>query len=88
MRIISGFHIREILDEIIAVPTGEAAVRLSGIIGLNPVGRFLFEELQSEHTEQTLIAALMAEYEVEQETAEADVREFLDNLRSSQLLEE
>lgn len=88
MRIISGFRIREILDEIIAIPTGDAATRLSGIVSLNPVAKFLFEELTNEHTEQSLVSAMMNEYEVDQPTAEADVKEFLEYLRSFNLLEE
>lgn len=88
MRIISGFHIRTIVDEIIAVPTGEAAKKMSGIVSLNPVSKFLFEELRNEHTEQSLVSALMNEYEVDQTTAEADIREFLDYLRSFHLLME
>ena len=88
MHIVRGFCIREILDEVIAVPNGDAAQRLSGIVSLSPVARFLFEELENEHTEQTLVSALMNEYEVDQSTAEADIREFLEYLRSFNLLDE
>ena len=88
MRIINGFHIRMIADEIIAVPTGEAAKKLSGIVSLNPVSKFLFEELRNEHTELSLVLVLMNEYEVDHATAEADVEEFLQYLRSFNLLEE
>ena len=62
MRIVSGFHVREILDEVIAVPTGEAAGKLSGIVGLNEVGRFLFERLNRECTEQELVQAVLDTY--------------------------
>lgn len=86
MRIISSFHVRKIADEIVAVPTGEAAKKLSGIVSLNPVSKFLFEELRNEHTEQSLVSALMNEYAVDQCTAEADIKEFLDYLRSFNLL--
>lgn len=88
MRIVRGFCIREILDEVIAVPSGDAALRLSGIVSLSPVARFLFEQLENEHTVQSLTAALMDEYEVDQATAEADIQEFLEYLRSFNLLEE
>lgn len=88
MRIVSGFRIRRIADEIVAVPTGEAAKKLAGIVSLNAVTKFLFEELGNEHTEQSLVSALMNEYEVDQYTAEADIKEFLDYLRSFNLLEE
>ena len=88
MRIVRGFCIREILDEVIAVPNGDAAMRLSGIVSLSPVARFLFEQLQNEHTEQSLVSAITDEYEVDRETAEADVKEFLEYLRSFNLLDE
>lgn len=88
MRIVSGFRIRQIADEIVAVPTGEASKKLSGIVSLNEVTQFLFEELEKEHTEQSLVSALMNEYEVDQHTAEADIKEFLDYLRSFNLLKE
>lgn len=88
MKIVSGFHIREILDEVIAVPQGEAAKRLSGIISLSPVARFLFEKLENEHSVASLVSALINEYEVDQATAETDTREFLEHLRSFNLLEE
>lgn len=86
MRIISSFRIRKIAEETVAVPMGAAAKKLAGIVSLNEVGQFLFEELKNEHTEQSLVSALMNEYEVDQTTAEADVKEFLDYLRGFNLL--
>ena len=86
MRILDGFCIREVMDEMIAIPTGEAAKQFSGIISLNPVSRFLFERLASEQTEESLVAALLEEYEVDARTAAADVAEFLARLREYHLL--
>lgn len=88
MRIVSGFNIREVLDEIIAVPSGEAAKELSGIISLNEVGKFLFQQLNQDQTEQSLVAALMEAYEVDLATARTDVKEFLDHLRKFNLIQE
>lgn len=88
MRLINSFRVRKIAEEIVAIPLGAAAKKLSGIVSLNEVGQFLFEELKNEHTEQSLIVALMNEYEVDQCTAEADVKKFLDYLRSFDLLTE
>lgn len=86
MRIISSFRIRKIAEETVAVPMGAAAKQLAGIVSLNDVGQFLFEELKNEHTEQSLVSALMNEYDVDQSTAEADIKAFLDYLRSFNLL--
>lgn len=86
MHIVSGFHVRQILDEMIAVPTGDAGKVFSGIVSLNELGGFLFELLREEQTEETLVRAVLDEYEVDPGTALADVREFLANLRVSGLL--
>lgn len=86
MRVLEGFCVREVMDEVIAIPTGEAAKRFSGIISLNPVSRFLFERLSEDQTVASLTAALTAEYDVDARTAEADVGEFLAELREHGLL--
>ena len=65
MRIVEGFCLREVLGEKIVVPTGAAAAKLSGIAALNETGEFLFQLLQTEQTEETLLAAMLAEYDVE-----------------------
>lgn len=88
MRIISGFCVREILDEVIAIPTGQAAQSFSGVISLNELGRFLFERLNQDQSVDTLVEAVTAEYEVDAATARADVEEFLTSLREKNLLVE
>lgn len=86
MRIVSGFQVRELFGETVAIPTADAAKCLSGIVSLNEVGRFLFQQLEREHTEQTLVGAVLEEYDVDADTARADVREFLGHVRSAGLL--
>ena len=86
MRIVSGFMIREIAGETIAIPSGEAARQLSGLVALNGSGKYLFELLQTEQTMDTLADAMMKEYEVDEATALADIREFLDILRQNDML--
>ena len=88
MHILSGFHVRQILDEVIAVPSGEVGKVFSGIISLNEIGRFLFEALQTEQPVDTLVAAVLEEYDTDSETARADVVEFLEQLRDAGLLAE
>ena len=80
MRIVPGFILREIADEIIVIPTGEAARRLSGMITLNECGKFLFELLQTEQTQESLVASLLEEYEIDEAQASADVGNFLKQL--------
>lgn len=86
MRIISGFCVREILDEIVAIPTGQAALRFSGVISLNELGRFLFELLNQEQTMDSLVEAVTASYDVDELTAWSDVERFVQSLREKELL--
>lgn len=88
MRIISGFILREIVGESVAIPSGESARLLSGLVALNETGQFLFRLLQQEQTEDALVRALLEEYETDEATAREDVSQFLQLLRQHQLLVE
>ena len=86
MRIVPGFMVREIAGETIAIPSGEAARQLSGLVALDGSGHFLFELLQTEQTLDTLVDAMCDEYDVDETTARSDIREFLDILQEHHML--
>jgi hypothetical protein len=88
MRIIPGFVVRQIAGETIAIPAGPAARELSGLLALNGSGQFLFQQLQNEQTEDSLVQAMLDAYEIDEVTARADVAEFVEILRSSGVLVE
>ena len=88
MHIVPGFVVREIAGETIAIPAGAAARELSGLLALNGSGKFLFQLLQSEQTEDSLACALLDTYDTDPATARADVSEFLEILRANTLLVE
>lgn len=86
MHIVPGFLVREIAGETIAIPSEEAAHRISGLIALNSTGKFLFDLLQTEQTQENLVSALMDTYDVDFATAQADVTEFLALLQEHNML--
>lgn len=88
MKLLEGFCLREVMGEKIAVPTGPVAAKLSGIAALNETGEFIFNLLQTEQTEESLLAAMLAEYDVSEEIARADLAELLNVFRQYGLLEE
>jgi hypothetical protein len=88
MRIIPGFVVRQIAGETIAIPAGPAARELSGLLALNGSGQFLFQQLQNEQTEDSLVNAMLETYEIDEATARADVVEFVEILRNSGVLAE
>lgn len=88
MHIVPGFVVRQIAGETIAIPAGPAARELSGLLALNGSGKFLFDLLQTEQTEDALVAALLDTYEIDSPTAQTDVAEFLAILRENGVLVE
>lgn len=89
MRIKEGFIVRKIIDDYIVVPTGDNIVDFAVAVSMNESGAFLWDILKESTEEATLIQALMQEFEgVDEETAKADVSEFLSMLRENGFLEE
>lgn len=86
MRILEGFHLREIAGELIAVPTGPVAAKLSGLAVMNESAKFLFDLLQTEQTEDSLVDAMLEEYDIAPDIAREDINAFLSNLRENGLL--
>lgn len=87
MKIKKGFLLRTVGEQNIVFAAGKAAKEFNGIIRLNETGRFLWELLQSESTEEDLTEALTREYEVGDEDARRDVSAFLAELSGAGLLD-
>ncbi len=86
MKLKNGFILRQVGGHSIVVPVGAQTVDFDCMITLNDTGRFLWQQLQSECTEEMLTAALLAEYDVEPTVAAADVAGFIEKLRQAELL--
>lgn len=80
MRRNPDFLMREVADSIVVVPVGPATADFPGMITLNATGAYLWQLLETEQTVQSLTAAMVAQYEVSEETADADVRSFIERL--------
>ncbi|RAV20725.1 PqqD family protein [Paenibacillus contaminans] len=87
MKISQGFSLRNIAGSNIVVPVGTAGVSFKGMITLNGSGAFLWKQLETDKTEEQLLQAMQAEYEVDEQTAKTDVGQFVGTLRHAGLLE-
>lgn len=74
--------------ENILVPIGAQVVNFNGIITLNEVAAHVWGLLAEERTDEELAVAVAEEFDVEAETARADVRAFLDDIAKLGLLEQ
>lgn len=79
-----GFVVREIAGECIAVPVDSSCG--TSIVILNPVSKFLWEELRSEKSFDELLDAMLKNYDVPKEEAETDLKEFLEQLVENGLI--
>ena len=86
MKLKDGFVLRSVGGHSIVVPVGAQMVDFNCMITLNETGAFLLQQLQGERTAQELTQALLAEYDVEPATAEADVARFIEKLLDAELL--
>lgn len=85
MKIKDGFILHEISGQAVVLPTGNE-LNLNMMITLNDTGKFLWERLQNETDEAALVEALLAVYDVDQETATACVTNFVAGLKENDFL--
>lgn len=77
---------REIAGETIVVPSGDE-LKLNMMITLNGTGKFLWNKLEAGATVDELVQAMFAEYDVDEQTARADVERFVKKLQDNDFLE-
>ena len=80
--------LREIAGESLLIPVGQTALKIHGMITLSESGLLLWKRLQTECTEDELVEALLTEYQVDRETAAADVKAFIRQMQEVGILEE
>lgn len=86
MKINKNFTMRNIAGEYILVPSGETALEVSGMLITNEVGAFIWEVCQEEVTEEEILSRILAEFEIDETTAKADLDEFLLRLKKIGIL--
>ncbi len=88
MKLKDGIVTNSIDGESFAIATGKAAREFNVLIKNNPSAAFIFELLKTEQTEDSIVAAMLEKYEVDESTVRADVKELLELLKSKNLIEE
>ena len=87
MRIKKAFTIQKVGGSWIAVAVGETSKTFHGMVRLNETGAFLWKKMtEADRTVDELVDALLAEYEVDRETATRDVENLVNQFRESGIL--
>lgn len=88
MKIREGFVLRNVADEHMVMPTGENVGKFGGAVVLSDVAAFAFEQLKRPVSQEDLLSLILAEYDVDAETATADLDALLAQFREMNLLED
>jgi hypothetical protein len=83
----ANFITRRIAGETLLVPMAGKIADLQRVIALNSVGAFIWEQLTSRQSLDSIAAAVVTEFAVDAESARRDATEFLGQLESANLIE-
>ena len=86
MRIAPNFLLKKIDGQHIIIPIGNAGTGYTELITVGEVGTFLWEQLQTDRTEEELVQSILREYEVAEEVAREDIRDFIEALKNGGVL--
>lgn len=87
MRVIKELILRDIVGEHILVPYGKAALSIKGMINLSESAAVLWQALETERSEDELVRLLLDNYEVDEQTARADVHQFTEKMLEMGIIE-
>ena len=80
MKLNPKFLTHETKGEHITVST--TGTKFNGLIRSNPTAAFIVESMKADTTESEIVDKILAKYDVDRTTAEKDVADIIDKLRS------
>ncbi len=88
MKISKQFLLRNVAGRNVIVPVGSAVLDFNAMITVNETGAFLFSLLQeNDMTEEQLVDAITAEYDVSKEKAADDIKAFCEKIVAAGITE-
>jgi hypothetical protein len=88
LKVKSGFVLRKIGAQTVAVPIGQRTSDIHGVVALSESGALLWEALEKGAEKETLINLLLDTYEIDRETIISDLDDFIKGLYEQGALEE
>lgn len=78
--------LREIAGDYALIPLGDTVLKNNGLFSLTETAARIWQLLPEAESQAQIVDALLEEYDVERAVLEADVAEFLDQLRELEIL--
>ncbi|MCB5720690.1 MAG: PqqD family protein [Clostridium sp.] len=86
MKLKKDFILREIMGDVVLVPINQSTSQFNGLITVNELGKFIWENLEKVQDENDLLQLILDEYEVERDVAKKDLDEFLQVLKDMDII--
>lgn len=83
MKIKEGFEMRQVGDEYVVITVGDAIAEFDGMVKLNATGAFVWNQMKANVAFDELVDAFAKEFSVDKETAETDIKAFIETLKQS-----
>lgn len=87
MKIKKEMIVRDIAGDTVLIPLGDSLRDNNGLFMLTETGRFIWDILPECDSSEEIARKLTDEYEVSFDEAKTDVEEFLDRLRSFDIID-
>ena len=73
--------VRSVAGETMLIPVGETTSEYNGLFTLSPTAAVIFNTIKNGGDEETALKAVLDEFEIDEETAKKDMKNFLESLR-------
>ncbi|MBQ5823830.1 MAG: PqqD family protein [Clostridia bacterium] len=87
MKIKQGYKLRKMCGSSIVVAVGKTASDFNGMVTLNETAELLWNRLAQGAEESDLVAYLVSEYDVDEDTATNDVKLFVEKIKGEGFIE-
>ena len=86
MKLKKDFILREIMGDVVLVPINQSTSQFNGLITVNELGKFIWENIEKVQDENDLLQLILDEYEVDRDVAKKDLDEFLQVLKDMDII--
>lgn len=86
MKIKKEFCMRNICGENTLVPVGETALSFKGLIKVNNIGSFIWNNLESAKNGDEIVSMIMDKYRIDLKEAKSDVDSFIKYLKDVNII--
>ena len=87
MKIKDGYLLREIADTYIVVPIAERVAEFKGMMTLNAVAAEVWGFLKTDRSYEEILGHVLSVYDIDEKTADEDLKKLLKQMESSGVLE-